>query len=242
MTDPTPAELKFKTREDWLQAAIKELRPTFDRHISTDPALTTVYGIPDDVRVSVGFGYKARAETKYIAGQTWSRITTEDKSPAVFISPMLGDAVEVLVTLTHELIHVALDCEDGHTKRFKVLAEALGLEAPLTQINPSDLLILELTGLLEFLGPYPHAAIDVDVKVEVPAPVGPDGQPAPTGDPEFKRLYVGPKPQVSRWIKCMCMHEGCILAGRFHGRFSRTVIELAHPICPACHNPLSVQS
>jgi hypothetical protein len=242
MTENAPEiEIKYATREDWLQAAIQAFRPTFDQICSKTPGLEMTYGIPDDVRVSVGFGYKARAETKNIGGQTWSRMTTEDNSPAVFISPLLADAECVLATLAHELIHVALDCEDGHTKRFKKMAESLGFDAPLTHVIPSDLFTMELQLLASTLGKYPHAAIDVDTKIGIaPRPVGPDGEPI--GEPEFKRLYVGPKPQVSRWIKAMCMNEECAVAGKFHGRFSRTVLELAHPTCPVCGVSLSIQS
>lgn len=242
MTEPTAPTFKYATREEWLNAAITAFRPTFERLINGTDSLDTVYGIPEDTRVSVGFGYASRGQcAKNIAGQTWSRLTTEDNSPAVFVSPLIADPILVLATLVHELIHVALDCEDGHTKRFRTMAIALGLEAPLTCVVPGELLKMELEALSEFLGPYPHAAIDIDVKVGiVPRPVGPDGEPI--GQPEFKKLYVGPKPQVSRWIKCLCMNEACVLAGRFHGRFSRTVIEIAHPICPACHQPLAIQS
>jgi hypothetical protein len=227
-------EFKYPNRETWLLAAIDAFRPTFDRILQD---YDDAYGVPDDVRISVGFGYGAKQETPFIAGQTWARRATErDNAPTVFIGPMLDSPDEVLTVLVHELIHVALDCEDGHVGRFKSVAESIGLVPPLLQSHAGEFLAMEIADVVQLLGPYPHAALNVHASA--PVIVGSDGNPI-TG-PE-RPITVGPKPQVSRWFKRVCLNPVCPLCERFSGRFTRGVLALASPRCPGCNEPLSAE-
>jgi len=73
---------------------------------------------------------------------------------------MLDDAFEVTEVLCHELIHAALDCEDGHGPRFRKLAVAIGLEGPMRSTHAGPELRECLNVLCAELGPYPHARLD----------------------------------------------------------------------------------
>ena len=49
----------------------------------------------------------------------------------IFISPALGDPVDVLDTLVHELVHAVDNCEHKHGKEIKKIALSIGLEGPM---------------------------------------------------------------------------------------------------------------
>jgi hypothetical protein len=95
--DSRPEEAQGLTREAWLHRAIEAFRPRF-----TEIGLP----LPDKVHVSVGFGYSSRAESKYILGQCWAPAAT-------------------LISLLHELIHAADDCQSGHKGAFAEAATRL---------------------------------------------------------------------------------------------------------------------
>jgi hypothetical protein len=80
MTNPTSAP-KYATREEWLMAAYQILRPRFDELaelINTAAAETgktipgiALYTMPEQIHISVGFGFGAKRENGVIVGQSW---------------------------------------------------------------------------------------------------------------------------------------------------------------------------
>ncbi|NBP39548.1 MAG: hypothetical protein EBV34_14120 [Betaproteobacteria bacterium] len=68
------------------------------------------YDLPQ-VKVSCGF---AHTSSNRVIGQCWSTKTSDAGVNEIFISPKLADPVEVLDTLTHELVQSA-----AHRNRFK---------------------------------------------------------------------------------------------------------------------------
>lgn len=202
------------TREAWLEAAIEAFRPRFIEY---------GYPLPTLVHISVGFAYGAKRESPGIAGQAWKRDASSDGINHVFISPEIGDTVEVLATLVHELVHVALDLEDGHRGRFAEIATRAGLEGPMLATRPSLDLATEMMTLSAVLGEYPHGELDVSrvaVKPGVPVPVGPDGGPI--------RWSTGPRPQTNRWFSIKCPADGYI------AKTSRRWLEQGAPLCGIC--------
>ena len=111
------------------------------------------------VRVSVGFP-SSGARSKHL-GQCWSRTASSDQPNQIFIAPQESDSVEVLDTLTHELVHAIDDCMNGHGEKFKEIALAVGLKGPMKSAGADEFLRLELVKISKILGRYPHPRLTV---------------------------------------------------------------------------------
>lgn len=147
------------TREEWLRSAILELEPLFAECDVILPATT---------RVSVGWP-GGRGKKGNVIGQCWAPAASADGSTEIFISPALGDAVQVLGVLAHELVHAvnfrdSPDMRQKHGAGFGKIARAIGLEGKLTATTPGAALCARLTAFSEALGTYPHAAMSVASK------------------------------------------------------------------------------
>lgn len=209
---PAPAGGEGITREAWLHQAIEVFRPRFE---------AVGLPLPERIHVSVGFGFGAKAESKIILGQTWARCTSEDGVNHVFISPREGDPAAMLVTLLHELVHVADDCASGHKGKFAEVATRLGFEGPMTQTPPSVELSAELITMAEALGPFPHAALNPS-HVPVPVPVPAGGTPGPAVP-----THSGPGKQGTRMIKLTA--AGCC---GYTVRTTQKWLDEGYPSCP----------
>lgn len=133
-------------REQWLQNAVKALRPVFAEAGIDLP----------EVHVSCGF---PKGNVKKVIGQCWTTGASEDGKAHLFITPFLNDSVRVLDVLVHELIHAVDDCQSGHKGEFVRMAKALGLEGKPTATVAGETLRATLEGLVEVLGAYPHSAL-----------------------------------------------------------------------------------
>ena len=141
---------QYKTREDWLLAAVEQIRPIFalKRH-----------QIPLDCQVSCGFA-STGTRSPHI-GQCWSKSSTSNETNQIFISPTLGEPVEVLDTLVHELVHAVDDCQHKHGKEFKKIALSLGMVGPMRSAEAGPELKAKLVEIAKKLGPYPHGKLKV---------------------------------------------------------------------------------
>lgn len=148
MEKQTPKTL---TREEWLNAALAELRPLFQ--------LKAQATIPADTRVSVGFPGGGSARKRI--GECWPRARSTDKVNEIFISPVLQDPMRMLDVLTHEAIHAIDDCANGHKKAFKSIAVAVGLTGKMTATVAGDALKVELQNIIDRLPPLTHGALDL---------------------------------------------------------------------------------
>ncbi len=142
--------MKHSTREEWLQAAIEMIRPTF---------LSKGYRIPDDCQVSCGFA--STGLRSHHIGQCWSRKSSSDGRNQIFISPALHDPLEVMDTLVHELVHAVDDCQHKHGREFKKIAVKVGLEGPMRSASAGKELKQHLAELAAKIGPYPHGRLEV---------------------------------------------------------------------------------
>ncbi len=123
------------------------LRPIFER---------AGFFVPE-VKVSVGFtsgGSKSRH-----LGQCWSSKSSADGINQIFISPGESDPVEVLDTLTHELVHAVDDCVSGHGDAFKKIALAVGLKGPMRSAGANEFLRQDLIRIALMLGEFPHGKL-----------------------------------------------------------------------------------
>src|SRR3990167_8241940 len=107
---------KFKTREEWLKAAVEALRPRYKEHGKLPAQLEVITAwIPTNTRAGGAHFSKAWSASK--------------KVEYIHITPLLKEPGDVLAVLVHELVH-ALGVEEGketHGKEFKKVAVALGL-------------------------------------------------------------------------------------------------------------------
>lgn len=137
-----------KTREAWLESAVRALQPIFTSAGETIPP----------VRVSVGWP-GGRGSKSSTIGQCWASVTASDAVPQIFISPVLDDAIRVLDVLAHEIVHAVDDCQSQHKGKFVKIARAIGLEGKPTATVASAELTVKLAKIVDKLGPYPHAAL-----------------------------------------------------------------------------------
>lgn len=166
MTTTTNAtDTKYTTREEWLAAV--------GRHIN-DVLRMMGFAVPD-YRVSCGFPvgtrpYTGRKSHKSGAiGQAWDRRVTEDKVGVIFISPVLSNPLGipeegepgVIDVLAHEIAHHVAGLWAGHGKHFRRVMRALDLAGKPTATYAGPVFAEFAEWVLEQVGPYPHAAMDV---------------------------------------------------------------------------------
>jgi hypothetical protein len=146
---------KYKTREEWLNAAVELMKPLFKSASYTIPIIRVSCGWPS----SRGLSCKGRT-----IGQAWSKAASSDNVSQIFISPWLDVKVDsecgVLATLVHEVVHSTVGVEEGHNKVFSKCARAVGLEGKLTATIAGENLIVAMKQWSEKLGPYPHGKLD----------------------------------------------------------------------------------
>ena len=148
-----------ETREQWLLAAVQLIKPIF---------VAKKYVVPDDCQVSCGFA--STGTRSHHIGQCWSRSSSTHERNQIFISPALGDPVDVLDTLVHELVHAVDNCEHKHGKEFKKIALSVGLEGPMRSAGAGKALKVVLTEMAQQLGPYPHGQLKVTHRRKVSTP------------------------------------------------------------------------
>lgn len=147
--------VKHAIREQWLQAAVTVMTPTFEVHNFKVPA----------IHVSTGWPSKGGCGTrKRTLGQCWDAKASEDGKCQIFISPMLLQSDDpcsnVLQVLIHEVCHAVVGCAQGHGKAFKSCATAVGLEGKMTSTHASPDLMARFTEWMKELGPYPHSQLN----------------------------------------------------------------------------------
>ncbi len=141
------------TREAWLLFAVGHIAPIF---------IEAGYTVP---RVRVACAIPATSKRGSAVGQCWPTTRSEDLVNEIYVSPVHSDPVEVLDTLTHELVHAVDDCKHRHGKEFKEIALAVGLQGKMREASAGPQLRLRLqsiaTVMATELGPYPHAKLSV---------------------------------------------------------------------------------
>jgi hypothetical protein len=217
-----------QARESWLAAAVEIFRPRFDE---------VGFPLPKKVRISVGFGPQgARQESAKILGVCLATVLSADSTNEIFVSPEDVDTIVMLETVLHELIHAALDCQDGHKGRFAEIATRLGFLSPMTETPASPSLQADFLLIAEDLGHYPGAAVLLGANKPIKLPVGPDGLPFPiTSGPG------GGKTQTTRMRLVQCETDGCDAAkAGYKLRMTKTHLEsFGAPKCPECDWPMA---
>lgn len=139
-------------REQWLRGAADWI----DQNILKPHNVR----LPEKWAISVGF---PKGSAKAI-GQCWpTNMAADSETTTILISPVLGnhDLVNLLQVIVHECIHAAVGNKHKHGGEFKRVARAVGLEGKLTAtyVSEGSALAVQLLGLAEGLGEYPHVAL-----------------------------------------------------------------------------------
>jgi len=150
--------MRFKTREEWLNAMTAALRPKFKANGTP---------IPAKVHISCAWpssGATARKNRRM--GECWAAASSEGGYAEIFITPTLSDPVKVGGVLVHELLHAALDAQFpddhiAHGSKFKRAMAPLGMNGKATATGESAELKRELVALAKKLGKYPHSALKI---------------------------------------------------------------------------------
>jgi predicted SprT family Zn-dependent metalloprotease len=147
------SKLKYETREQWLEAAVRLMVPLFEKG---------KYKVPR-VRVSCGWPSSRGLSSKRPAGgECWAAESAGDSVAQVFISPRiykpLGE-VGVLAILAHEVCHAVVGNKAKHGKVFKACATSIGLEGKMTSTTGGKEFLERAAGWVKDLGEYPHAEL-----------------------------------------------------------------------------------
>jgi hypothetical protein len=146
----------YKTREEWLEASVEELRERF----------FIPYEVELDAKISVSTGWTSKGSKTNRIGECWPPEVTKNGSTHIFITPTLLDPIEVLATLLHELVHASLRCEHGHGKPFVKIIRKFGLEGKpkATYAAENSDCWHRLKAVADKMGEYPHDSIRVPSK------------------------------------------------------------------------------
>ena len=155
---------KAATREEWLERLTDALRPKFK---------AAGYPIPAKVHVSCAWpSSRATSHKSRAIGECWPASSSADGHTEIFISPTLGDPIEVGGTLVHELLHAAIepmhpDKHVGHGPAFKKAMGPLGLNGKATATGETKELKEELAAIVKTIGAYPHAAMKLKLRSKI---------------------------------------------------------------------------
>jgi hypothetical protein len=104
------------TREQWLMAAVEELRPIFSAHGKP---------LPQAIRVACGFPLNAKRSRA--VGECWASTASADRTIEILVSPELADPIAVFQVLVHELCHATAGAMN-HGINFQRIATLMKLE------------------------------------------------------------------------------------------------------------------
>ena len=148
----------FTTREEWLTAAVSELRPLFD-----------LWSAPVPAKVRVTCGFPSNARRSGAIGECWADTASADKTYEILISPTLDDPRRVFDVLVHELCH-SLPGALNHGTTFQKWAAAMHL-VPAGSGKQAWKATVAAAGfdaaysaIIAGLGAYPHASLSLTTR------------------------------------------------------------------------------
>jgi hypothetical protein len=149
----------YTAREDWLTAAILELKPFF--------AINGV-SISDKIRVSCALPSNAKRTNFKSVGECFPNTNSGDGHYEIFISPVLADPVKVFETLIAMLCHTAKGALN-HGKPYQKIADAMLLLPNGTQsaryksVTHGGAFQQAYQQIIDSLGAYVHAELSASV-------------------------------------------------------------------------------
>jgi hypothetical protein len=150
------SKVTHPTREDWLTAAIASLRPVFAGHGLSLPA-----------RIRATCGLPSTFSRSGTLAECWADTDSADQTHEVMVSPTLADPAQVLAQLVGALAHAAPGAMSHTSNAYIEAAANLGL-CPAgdnwRMVAGAEDFAAQYAQVLQTLGTYPHAALNVGVK------------------------------------------------------------------------------
>lgn len=149
----------YSTREDWLTAAVSELKPFF---------LANGVSISDKIRVSCALPSNAKRTNFKSVGECFPNTNSADAHFEIFISPVLADPVKVFETLIAMLCHTANGALN-HGKPYQKIADAMLLlpngtaSARYKSVTHGGAFVAAYQQIIDSLGVYVHAELSASV-------------------------------------------------------------------------------
>ena len=143
-------------RETWLTEAALRLEAELFKPLNKS--------LPEKWRVSWSWP-ASRASGKGKAGtigQCFDPSASSDETSEMLISMSQDEPLEVLAILAHEMVHAIEGNDAGHGPKFRKTALAIGLTGKMTNTRPGEAFKHDVTPIIEKLGEYPHAALDLN--------------------------------------------------------------------------------
>lgn len=142
-------------REEWLTAAAVEIEEALFQPLNKS--------MPAKWRVSCSWpSSRAAGKNKTgTIGQCFDPSVSDDGTVEMIVSMSQDEPLEVAAILAHEMVHAVEGIEAGHGPAFRSTALAIGLTGKMTATVPGDAFKRDVAPILERLGPYPHAAVDI---------------------------------------------------------------------------------
>ena len=154
-------EKKFEFKEQYLYEAAKIMKDKLFKPVGVE--------LPEDIEFSASFPARAALPSSnggsHTVGVCYPREMSQDKHILVHVSPLIGDELEALAILAHELCHASDNCSSGHRNHFRKTALGIGLEGKMTSTHAGDQLIAKLKGIVDVLGEYPQVSLAVQKRV-----------------------------------------------------------------------------
>jgi hypothetical protein len=148
--------VNHQTRESWLAEAVAQARPIFATAGATLPA-----------RIRVTCGLPSTFSRSGTLAECWADADSADQTYEVMVSPTLDDPAQVLAQLIGALAHAAPGAMSHTSNAYVELAANLGL-CPVgdnwRQVAGAEDFAQQYAQVLQTLGTYPHAALNVGVK------------------------------------------------------------------------------
>lgn len=145
------------TREQWLTAAVDELRPLFQAYA---PA-------PAAARIRVACGFPSNWKRSGALGECWIDAASADKTHEILIAPTLAEPRRVVDVLIHEMAHTCAGAMN-HGVAFQRTADAMGLVPGATKGYKATVAgprFDEMYGaIIDSLGAYPHAELSASTR------------------------------------------------------------------------------
>lgn len=143
----------YSTREEWLNAAMVELRPFFNG------------SLPERIRLTCGF--PSGGNRGNVVGECVSADRSADNTWEISIHPKVCAPRNVFAVLVHELIHTTPG-GFNHGANFKAWSNALHL-TPVNGANykatiPGASFDSTYAAIIESLGDYPHASLGLGAR------------------------------------------------------------------------------
>ena len=141
-------------REAWLRAAYTLLRKELIKECPAQVALS--WSFPAKGGTSAN---RRRIGECHYKGASAGGAVEGDR--VVLISPTLREPAQIVETLLHEMVHVALPMGTGHRSQFSRLAARVGLVKPWTATKASPELAKRIEGFLKVLPAWPGGYLEI---------------------------------------------------------------------------------